>query len=119
MKYPWLDSYLTAKPLTVKDYHKEWSADRYLLNGKVYAFIGQTKQGKTVITLKCAPEQTAEFRGKYPEVKPDYYMNKDHWNSVLLDGNLPDDVLKQLIDISYDIIFNSLPKVIRQKVEQA
>lgn len=62
------------------------------------------------INLKCDPERALELREKYPCVLPGYHMNKKLWNTIAIDGTLSDDFLKELIDHSYNLIVESLPK---------
>lgn len=61
------------------------------------------------INLKCDPEQAAELREQYPAVQPGYHMNKKHWNTVQMDGSLPDKLVKNWIDNSYNLVVASLP----------
>ncbi|MFA7228063.1 MAG: MmcQ/YjbR family DNA-binding protein [Melioribacteraceae bacterium] len=62
------------------------------------------------LNLKCDPEMAAELRERYPSVTPGYHMNKTHWNSVILDGTIPDREIFTWIDQSYELIVKSLPK---------
>ena len=59
------------------------------------------------------------MREKYADIRPGYYLSKDHWNSIDLNGNLPDDVFKQLIDQSYELIFESLPKKVQKEISNS
>lgn len=70
------------------------------------------------INLKCDPEKAIELREQYPEtVLPGYHMSKKHWNTIMVDGTLPDKLLIDWIDHSYDLIVSKLTKVKRQKLE--
>jgi len=62
------------------------------------------------INLKCEPEKAIELRERYPEVAPGYHMNKQHWNTVAMDGRVPDNLIREWIDDSYRLIVISLPK---------
>ncbi len=62
------------------------------------------------INLKCDPEKAVLLREEYPEVQPGYHMNKKHWNTVAISGNLPDTLLREWIAHSYELVFKSLPK---------
>jgi len=110
MAYEWLDEYLLSKKAAEKDYKVEWEAVRYMLYGKMFCMMGGDKNGRAVITLKCEPVFGEALRQQYPDIIPGYYMNKLHWNSVYRDGHVPDDVLRQMADMSYDLIKRSLPK---------
>ena len=58
---------------------------------------------------KCDPEKVEELRERYSSVLPGYHMNKKHWNTVIVDGSIPDRVLKEMIDESYRLVVQSLP----------
>lgn len=62
------------------------------------------------INLKCDPENALELREKFQAVQPGYHMNKKHWNTVLIDGSIPDTLLRQWIDESYQLVVVGLPK---------
>lgn len=108
--YPWIDAYCLSKKGAVKDFKVEWGATRYLIGAKMFAMQGGDKDGKPIITLKCEPAFGQILREQHQHIIPGYYMNKEHWNSVYLEGNTPDDILKQMIDMSYELVLNSLSK---------
>ena len=110
MAYEWLDEYLLSKKAAEKDYKVEWEAVRYMVGGKMFCMMGGDKQGRPIITLKCEPLFGEALRQQYVDIIPGYYMNKLHWNSVYRYVNVPDDVLRQMADMSYDLIRKSLPK---------
>ena len=62
------------------------------------------------INIKCEPEKAIELRERYSSVTPGYHMNKTHWNTVLLDGSIPDKDILSWIDESYDLVVNGLKK---------
>ena len=68
------------------------------------------------ITLKLEPIEGEFFRKEYEDIIPGYYMNKVHWNSVKADGNVPDDVVKDLLDSAYTVVFDSLSKKLQKKI---
>ena len=70
--------------------------------GKIFALVNL--DGDLSINLKCDPALTIELRERYPSVTPGYHMNKKHWNTVLLDGSVPDKIILSWIDHSFDII---------------
>lgn len=67
------------------------------------------------VALKNDPEKNMELREKFPAVKPGYHMNKQHWNTVQVDGTISDELLKQLVDESYQLIVQKLPKKTREE----
>ena len=62
------------------------------------------------INLKVDPEKGVELREEYPSVQPGYHMNKKHWITVLMDGSIPDKLLRQWIDDSYQLVVSGLTK---------
>ncbi|HHX57017.1 MAG TPA: MmcQ/YjbR family DNA-binding protein [Clostridiales bacterium] len=116
MKYEWLDEYCNGKKGVVKDFKVEWQATRYMINGKMFAMQGGDKYGKPIITLKLEPLFGDLLRKQYEDIVPGYYMNKEHWNSVYLEGEVPDDVLRDMVDKSYLLIFNSLSKKVQGEI---
>lgn len=70
------------------------------------------------INLKCDPEKAVLLREEYEGIRPGYHMNKQHWNSVYVDGSVPDALIYELTDISYELIVKSLPKKVRNELEK-
>lgn len=66
---------------------------------------------------KNDPLVNIELRERYSGVLPGYHMNKQHWNTVKLDGSVPEKVILELIDISYKMIYSSLPKKIQESIK--
>ena len=68
------------------------------------------------VNLKCDPEQAIELRERYMGIVPGYHMNKKHWNTVNFEGNLPEELLTELINHSYDLVVKSLSKSVRNEL---
>lgn len=68
------------------------------------------------ITLKCDPVRALELRDQYAAVLPGCHMNKRHWNTVILDSTIEDDVLEQMISDSYSLVVRGLPKYRRDEL---
>jgi len=85
--------------------------------GKMFALTGLSESDFSV-NLKCDPALAIELREKYPAVQPGYRMNKKHWNTVYIDGSADDLLLKKWIDHSYDLVVLSLPKKLREEIQQ-
>ena len=64
--------------------------------------------------LKCDPDLALELRDRYEQVRPGYHMNKKHWNTVMLDGVIPSAEVRKMIDHSYDLVVQSLPRAKRK-----
>ena len=85
----------------------------YRVAGKLFALTGLDSD-PVRINLKCDPLLATQLRGEYPtSVLPGYHMNKRHWNTVVLDGSIDDDLVVSMIEDSYDLIVDSLPKAQR------
>jgi predicted DNA-binding protein (MmcQ/YjbR family) len=68
------------------------------------------------INLKCDPLLAIDLRDEFPAVQPGYHMNKVHWNTVYIDGTIPDDRILRMIDHSYDLVLNKLKKADRERI---
>ncbi|MCL4111369.1 UNVERIFIED_CONTAM: hypothetical protein GTU68_023222 [Idotea baltica] len=62
------------------------------------------------VNLKCDPQKALELRDKYDGIKAGYHMNKKHWNTVDIDNDVPDSVIYELINHSYDLVVKGLKK---------
>lgn len=65
---------------------------------------------------KCDPEKAVQLREQYSGILPGYHMNKKHWNTIKTDGSVPDQLMKELVDHSYDLVYSSLPKSVRDSL---
>jgi predicted DNA-binding protein (MmcQ/YjbR family) len=74
----------------------------FKVNNKIFALVNL--DGDLSINLKCDPAFALELRERHPDVTPGYHMNKKHWNTVMLNGSIPDKEVFSWIDHSYDLI---------------
>jgi predicted DNA-binding protein (MmcQ/YjbR family) len=124
-KYDWLNEYLLSKPGAARDYKPEWQWVRYLVGGKMFAATCQPGpeykgyNGRELLSLKCEPVFAEILRNEYPDVIPGFYLNKRCWNSVYLDGSLPEDVLRDLCGQSYKLVFEKLTKKVQKEITAA
>jgi predicted DNA-binding protein (MmcQ/YjbR family) len=81
----------------------------YKVGGKMFALIPASADPPT-ISLKCDPEWAEVLRNAYDAVRPGYHLNKKHWNTVVLDGSVPDDELTELIEHSYTLVAESVQR---------
>ncbi|HMR44846.1 MAG TPA: MmcQ/YjbR family DNA-binding protein [Saprospiraceae bacterium] len=89
----------------------------YKVMGKIFAITGLDSAEFTV-NLKCDPDRATELREEYPGlIVPGYHMNKAHWNTVVFEADLPESLLVELINHSYDLIAKSLKKSEREILE--
>ncbi|WP_194777088.1 MmcQ/YjbR family DNA-binding protein [Pararhodonellum marinum] len=86
----------------------------FKVGGKIFAIIDIELFES--VNLKCEPERAVNLREEYAGIQPGYHMNKKHWNTVPFDGSVPDKLILELVDHSYDLIFSSLPAKIRDQI---
>ena len=117
MKYDWIDDFLLGKKGVTKDVQADWNWIRYKVDDKMFVAVCLDDSNNPVyITLKLNPVDGEFFRNSYEDIIPGYYMNKTHWNSIKADGNVPDNVVKELLDKSYTEILNKLTKKKRAEI---
>ena len=80
--------------------------------GKMFALMSLDEIPATA-NLKCDPDLALELRDRYEQVRPGYHMNKKHWNTVEIEGGIPETELRKMIDHSYDLVVQSLPRATR------
>jgi predicted DNA-binding protein (MmcQ/YjbR family) len=83
--------------------------------GKMFALSALDREPLEV-SVKCEPELAAQLRHTYPAIRPGYHLNKRHWNTITLDGSLPDDLVRDLIEDSYALVVSALPKRLRDQL---
>ncbi len=86
----------------------------FKVSGKMFALTDLVDA--LSVNLKCDPEKAIALREEYPSVLPGYHMNKQHWNTVLIDGSISDNLIKEWIDHSYDLVVKSLTKKQQQEL---
>jgi predicted DNA-binding protein (MmcQ/YjbR family) len=84
----------------------------YKVMGKMFALTGLDSFES--VNLKVDPERGIELRERYPAVQPGYHMNKKHWITVTLDGSIPDKLLREWTDHSYDLVAAGLTKTAKR-----
>ncbi|MCX4732181.1 MmcQ/YjbR family DNA-binding protein [Streptomyces sp. NBC_01363] len=84
--------------------------------GKMFALSTLDARPLTV-NLKCDPDEAVRLREKYDAVVPGWHMNKRHWNTVTVSG-VPDRVLRELVEDSYDLVVAGLPKADRLRLDR-
>jgi predicted DNA-binding protein (MmcQ/YjbR family) len=80
--------------------------------GKMFA-LSQLDADSLRVSLKCEPELAEALRAAYAAVIPGYHLNKRHWNTVILDGSLSDQTIRDMIEDSYDLVVSKLPQARR------
>lgn len=90
----------------------------FKVGGKMFALTSLISWEKETpsINLKCNPERAVELRGTYEAIKPGYHMSKVHWNTIDFNKDVNDKMLCELINHSYDLVFNSLTKKMQSEI---
>ena len=84
----------------------------YKVGGKMFALIPHSAEPPR-LSLKCGPDWAEVLRNAYAAVVPGYHLNKKHWNTITLDGAVPDEEVEELIEHSYSLVVESLPQRVR------
>ncbi|MBO7937760.1 MmcQ/YjbR family DNA-binding protein [Streptomyces sp. S9] len=86
--------------------------------GKMFA-LSSTDERPLKVNLKCDPEDAGRLRAEHPGlIAPGYHMNKRHWNTVTVDAGLPDRLVRELIEDSYDLVVAGLPRAERLRLDR-
>jgi predicted DNA-binding protein (MmcQ/YjbR family) len=92
----------------------------FKVGGKMFclASLKEWEAGNPSLNLKCNPERAIELREQYEAIKPGYHMSKVHWNTVSVNTDVPQKVLIDLINHSYDLVFSSLTKKLQEEIKK-
>ena len=88
----------------------------FKVGGKMFA-LSQVGADELRISLKCEPALAEQLRAAHAEVIGGYHLNKRHWNTVIIDGSLPEQMIKDMIEDSYDLVVSHLPESCRRTLE--
>ena len=115
MELDQLKKYLLNKPESTEDYPFGPDTLVYKVGGKMFALFGEDDNPKRM-NLKCDPNEAIILRDMFESVIPGYHMNKEHWNTVILDDTIPEEEIYKMIDESYRLVVKSLKKSDRDKL---
>lgn len=92
----------------------------FKVGGKMFCLtsLQNWEKGNPSLNLKCDPEKAIELRAAYEAIQPGYHMSKKHWNTVFFHNDVAIKMMVELINHSYDLVFESLPKKIKQEIEK-
>jgi len=111
-----LREYCLEKPMATESFPFDETTLVFKVAGKMFALTDL--EGDFSVNLKCDPEHAVELRERYKCVLPGYHMNKKYWNTVLIDGSVPDNLLREWIDHSYGEVVSGLSKKMREKLQE-
>jgi len=118
MEFESLREYLLNKRGSDEEFPFGPSVMVYKVMGKMFTIIS-LDESPLRINLKCDPELALHLRAAYNAVQPGYHMNKKHWNTIILDGSIPDDEIFVLINDSYELVIKGLKKADKLKLESS
>lgn len=94
------------------DYPFDSGVAAFRVGGKIFA-LSRLDGDPLQVSLKCAPEIAIRLRAEHTAINPGYHLNKQHWNTVTLDGSVPEKLLRDMIEDSYDLVAESLTRAVR------
>ena len=118
-------TYLMNKPLVKLTQPFAKDVDVYKVNHKMFATLALSNEGETDengepiwwLNLKCDPDEAQSLRDIFPAVLPGYHMNKRLWNTVILDGSVPQGEIERMIDNSFNLVVDNMPDKDKKAIE--
>ena len=118
MNYSEARVYLLSKPEAIEHFPFGPDVAVMKIRSKMFATLALA-EGQARMNLKCDPAEAEMLRDIFPAVTPGYHMNKRHWNTVELDGSIPDSEIQRMIDSSFALVVGGLRLRDRQSLEIA
>jgi predicted DNA-binding protein (MmcQ/YjbR family) len=108
-----LREWCLSRPGAVEEFPFTDEHSVFKVGGKMFA-ISALGRMPLDVSVKCEPELAVQLRDTYSAIRPGYHLNKRHWNTITVDGSLPDAFLRDLIEDSYDLVVAGLPRRVRE-----
>ena len=102
-----------SKPGATEGFPFDATTSVFKVAGKIFA-ISNLRSRPLEVSVKCEPELAEQLRASYPAIRPGYHLNKRHWNTITLDGSLPDPMVFDLLEDSYDLVVAAMPRATRE-----
>ena len=109
-----LRDYCLSLPFVEEKFPFDQETIAFYIGGKIFCLANITEFKK--LNVKCNPEIALELRETYQAVLPGYHMNKKHWNTIMVNEDVNDNLIKTWIKDSYQLVIQTLPKSIRQNI---
>lgn len=109
--------YCLSKKGVIEDTPFDANTLCFKVGGKIFAIIDIELFES--VNLKCDPERAVQLRERYQGIVPGYHMNKKYWNTVEFNTSVPDKLILELVDHSFELIFDSLPKKMRDLISKS
>lgn len=113
-----LRAYCLSKPAVEEGFPFGETTLVFKVMDKIFALMSLDANPLS-INLKCDPGRAIEYREQHAAVKPGYHMNKKHWNTVTIDGSVNNELIREWVNHSYDLIVAKLPKSQKDKLSQS
>ena len=104
-----LSDFVSLLPGSVEEQPFGPQVDVFKVGGRIFAILSPEERPER-ISLKCEPSLALELRDRHGAVLPGYHLNKQHWNTVVLDGSIDDDEIRAMVTHSYDRVFAGLTR---------
>ena len=110
--------YCLSKKGTTEHFPFDQDTLVFKVGGKMFALSSliQWEKGEPSVNVKCDPDYALELRAQYSDIQPPFHMSKMHWNTIVINNEVSDKLVKQLIDDSYELIFTSLTKKLQSEI---
>ena len=108
--------YCISKPFTEETFPFDDVTLVFKVRGKMFMMLPLDEP--YFISMKCDPERAIELRERYQGIQGAYHMNKKYWNQVSIKGDIPDKLIKELIDHSFELVVAKLPKALRFEINE-
>ena len=103
------------QPGAIEDFPFGPAPSVFKVAGKMFA-LSMLERTPLEVSVKCEPDLAVALRASYPAIRPGYHLNKRHWNTITLDGSLPDQLVRDLVEDSYDLVVSALPKRVQMEL---
>jgi predicted DNA-binding protein (MmcQ/YjbR family) len=110
-----LRSWCLDRPGAAEEFPFGPNTSVFKVAGKMFA-LSALESRPLKVSLKCEPDLAEQLRATYPAVAPGYHLNKRHWNTVTLDGSIPDKTVLDMLEDSYDLVVAGLPRATQERL---
>ena len=108
--------YCMIKPGVTEEFPFGETTLVFKVMGKMFAITNL--EGDWSLSLKCDPQRAIDLRETYSAIQPGYHLSKVHWNSVMMNGSLSQNLVLELIDHSYQLVVDKLPKALKAQLQE-
>jgi predicted DNA-binding protein (MmcQ/YjbR family) len=111
-----LRAWCLRQPGAIEDFPFGPETSVFKVAGKMFA-LSALERTPLEVSVKCEPDRAVDLRATYPAIRPGYHLSKRHWNTLTMDGSLPEQLVRDLVEDSYDLVVGALPKRVRERLE--